>query len=165
MKNYIIAVLVVIILVLSSLLYKQSETSVPKKFPVLEDTPGTNAEVPLILYVFFSKNGCGDCMEVIPALNNLPPHFIVRGIVPANELTDEKQLRRISGAKFPLLSHVKYKRFIPRYKPSIFGVSPNSGDIFFMLPGVPGGKEYLVDFLESLYNKLYPIFLNEKLQE
>ena len=165
MKKYIIAVLMVIILVLASLLYKQSKTLAPKKFPVLEEISGNRVEVPLILYVFFTKKSCSDCLEVIRVLNDLPPHFIVRGIVPANELADEKDLRRITGATFPLLSHIKYKRFIPWYKPSIVGVSPNTGDIIFTLPGVPGGKEYLVDFLESLYGNLYHIFLKEKTQE
>ena len=56
MKNYIIGVLVVIIVVLSSLLYKQNKTSVPKRFPALEEAAKSDVEVPLLLYVFFSKN-------------------------------------------------------------------------------------------------------------
>lgn len=166
MKNYIIAGLAVIILVLSSLLYKQNKTSTPNRFPILEEVANSEAEVPLLLYVFFSKRNCIDCMEVLQALNDLPPHFIVRGIVPKSELENEKELRQITGAEFPLVPiSNKYRRFVPWYTPTIIGVSPIKGEIIFSLPGVPGEKEYLVNFLDSLYSKLYPIFLKEKLPE
>ena len=164
MKNYIIGVLVVIIVVLSSLLYKQDKTSIPKRFPALEEVKTGNAGVPLILYVFFSKRNCLDCMEGIQALNNLPPHFIVRGIVPKKELEDEKELRAITGAEFPLMTTEEYRKYIPWYAPSIIGVSPVDGRIIFTLPGVPGEKEYLENFLESLYIKLYPIFVEQNQQ-
>jgi len=166
MKNYFIAGLAVIILVLSSLLYKQNKTSTPKRFPALEEATDSEAEVPLLLYVFFSKRNCIDCMEVLQALNDLPPHFVVRGIVPKSELENEKELRQITGAEFPLIPiSNKYRRFVPWYTPMIIGVSPIKGEIIFSLPGVPGEKEYLVTFLDSLYGKLYPIFLKEKLPE
>jgi hypothetical protein len=165
MKNYIIGVLVVIIVVLSSLFYKQNKTSVPKRFPALEEAKTGDAEVPLILYVFFSKRNCLDCMEVMEVLNKLPPHFIVRGIVPGKELEDEKELRGITGAEFPLMSVSEYKKYIPWYGPSIIGVSPIDGRIIFTLPGVPGEKEYLENFLESLYSKLYPLFVEQKQQK
>ena len=165
MKNYIIGVLVVIIVVLSSLLYKQSKTSVPKRFPALEEAQKSDVEVPLILYVFFSQRNCLDCMEVIQALNHLPPHFIVRGVVPKKELENENELRSITGAEFPLMTTGKYKKYIPWYGPSIIGVSPINGRIIFILPGVPGEKEYIENFLESLYSKLYPIFTEQKLQK
>ena len=166
MKNYFIAGLAVIILVLSSLLYKQNKTSTPKRFPALKETAGSEAEVPLLLYVFFSKRNCIDCMEVLQTLNNLPPHFVVRGIVPKSELENEKELRQITGAEFPLIPiSNKYRSFVPWYTPMIIGVSPIKGEIIFSLPGVPGEKEYLVNFLDSLYSKLYPIFLKEKLPE
>jgi hypothetical protein len=165
MKNYIIGVLVVIIVALSSLLYKQNKTTIPKRFPALEEVNKGDAEVPLILYVFFSKKNCLDCMEGIQALNNLPPHFIVRGIVPKKELEDKKELRGITGAEFPLLPAEKYRKYLPWYTPCIMGVSPIDGKIIFTLPGVPGEKEYLENFLESLYSKLYPIFAEQKLQK
>lgn len=160
MKNYIIGLLIVIILVLASFIYK-IETSPRNRFPVLDETGKGDVEFPLFLYVFVSKKNCRDCMEMIEVLNDLPPHFIVRGLVPPNELKDEKELRYITGASFPLLDAAKYKKYIPWYAPSIVGVSPK-GHIVFTLPGVPGEKAYLENFLESLYSKLYPIFLNQK---
>jgi hypothetical protein len=166
MKNYIIAGLMVIILVLSSLLYKQCKTSIPKRFPLGEKAAEGDAEVPLILYVFFSKKNCSDCLETITALNNLPPHFVVKGIVPKKELKNENELRQITGAEFPLISiSSKYRRFIPWYTPAVTDVSPVNGKIIFTIPGVPGEKEYLEDFLQSLYDKLYPIFLKQKIGE
>ncbi len=165
MKNYLIGVLVVIIVVLSSLLYKQNKASIPKYFPGLKNAAKSDAEVPLILYVFFSQRNCIDCMEVIRALNHLPPHFIVRGIVPKSELENEKELRSITGAEFPLMTAEKYRDYIPWYTPCIMGVSPIDGEIIFTIPGVPGEKEYLENFLESLYSKLYPIFAEQKLKK
>jgi hypothetical protein len=167
MKNYIIGTLAVIILVLASIIYKSEISPSPhNRFPVSEETKSvdTEVEVPLILYVFFSKKNCIDCLEIIAALNNLPPQFAVFGLVPEHELKDEKDLRRITGAAFPLMSYTKYKKYIPWYTPSIIGVSP-TGDIIFVLPGVPGGKVYLLNFLDSLYGKVYPIFLKEKISK
>ncbi len=147
-------------MVLASVIYK-NEKNPNKRFPGLADTRGTEPEVPLFLYVFFSKRNCKDCLEIIQALNNLPPHFIVSGVVPDRELTEEKVLRDKTGATFPLMGAKKYKKFVPWYMPGVIGVSPG-GDILFVLPVVPGVKTYLKNFLDSLYERLYPIFLNEK---
>ena len=165
MKNYVIGTLAVIILVLASVMYK-NEKLPRSRFPVAAENKSgeTESEVHLYLYVFFSKNNCIDCFEVIGVLNNLPPHFRVFGVVPEDQLKEEKELRRITTATFPLLSPAKYKKHIPWCTPTIIGVSPK-GNIVFILPGVPGEKEYLQDFLESLYTKLYPTFLKEKLSQ
>jgi hypothetical protein len=161
MKNYIIGALLVIILILSSIIYK-NEVSPRCKFPVPEQSHRTDVKVPLFLYVFFSKNNCTDCLEIIEVLNRLPSHFIVTGFVPRSQLANEKEVRGITGAAFPLRSAVNYKKYIPWYTPTIIGVSP-VGDILFELPGVPGEKEYLVRFLNSLYEKVYPILLEKKM--
>ena len=165
MKNYIIGTLAVIILVLVSIIYRNEKSPSPRNiFPVSEETKNVNSEVevPLFLYVFFSKRNCIDCMEFIEVLNNLPSHFKVVGIVPENELKDEKELRSTTGAAFPLMSSSKYRKYVPWYTPTIVGVSPTKGNIIFILPGVPGEKAYLENFLDSLYDKLYPVFLKEK---
>ena len=165
MKNYVIGTLAVVILVLASIIYK-NETSPRNRFPVLEESKirGGNVEVPLFLYVFFTKRNCQDCLEIMDVLNNLPPHFIVTGVVPRNDLKDEKELRHITGAAFPLISGAKHRKYIPWYAPTIIGVSP-AGDIIFSLPGVPGEKTYLETFLDSLYSKIYPVFLNAKISQ
>ena len=165
MKNYIIGILAVIILVLTSIIYKQNQTTVPKPFPPLDEAFKGKSEAPLILYFFFSKNNCRSCLEIIEALNELPPHFIVLGIVPENELKDEKEIRTITGAIFPIISPVKLKRHLPSYTPSLIGVSPKRGKIFFTLPSVPDGKACLLIFLETLYGRIYDALLEENRQD
>jgi hypothetical protein len=162
MKNYIIGTLAVIILVMASLFYRNNTAPVNKKFPAVMEAEKYDVEAPLFLYVFLSKNNCIDCMGFIEVLNSLPPQFVVSGVVPDGDLKNGKELREITGATFPLMSVKKLKKFIPWYTPSTIGVSPN-GDIIFQLPGVPGEKLYIEKFLDSLYGKLYPIFLKEKL--
>jgi hypothetical protein len=163
MKNYVIGTLAVIILVLTSIIIKNEMSPSPRnKFPLPEESMRGNAEVPLFLFVFFSKSNCIECLEIIKTLNRLPAHFIVIGLVPQSQLDNEKELREITGAAFPLMSNARYKKYIPWYGPSIMGVSP-SGNILFVLPGVPGEKQYLLRFLDSLYEKVYPIFLEKKI--
>jgi hypothetical protein len=154
----------VIILVLASVIYKNEKSPTPHvRFPVSqEETKRGTVDVPLYLYVFFSKQNCSDCLESIEALNYLPSQYVVTGIVPEMELkNDEMGLRRMTGATFPLISASAYKKHIPWYTPCIIGVSPK-GVVIFELPGVPGEKEYLVKYLDSLYEKIYPIFFKEK---
>lgn len=166
MKNYVIGTLIAIIMVLGSILIKK-EMSPDTKFPVTGETASrkdSNVQVPMYLYVFFTKRNCHDCLEFIKVLNELPSYFIVTGIVPEDELKDEMELRNNTGATFPLESLKKYRKYIPWYTPGIVGVSSEE-DILFELPGVPGEKEYLETFLNSLYGKLYPILLKAKLSQ
>jgi hypothetical protein len=118
-------------------------------------------DVPLYLYVFFSKRNCHDCLQVIRELNHLETPYIVTGIVPQDELNDEKELRVITGAVFPLVGMDQYNQFLPWYTPSIIGVSPD-GIILFTLPAVPGQSDYINKFLDSLYGKLLYIFIRKK---
>jgi hypothetical protein len=161
MKNYLIGTLAAIILLLASILYKNSLTT-DGTFPIQEETKtrAGEVEVPMFLYIFASKRNCQDCMEVINVLNDLPPQFIVTGIVPKRELENEKEFRAITGAAFPLESSAKYKKLLPWYVPTIIGVSP-TGKVLFTLPGVPGETAYLKNFLDSLYGKIYPVFLQD----
>lgn len=164
MKNYIIGTLIVAILVMSSFMYKNSRSSGRTSFPIDEETKirASNIEIPLYIYIFFSKHNCHDCLEVIEILNDLPPQFIVTGVVPDHELQEKKEIRVITGAVFPLIKLSQYsKNYQPWYAPTMIGVSPN-GKIIFTMPGVPGEKEYLKNFLESLYAKTYPIFMEQR---
>jgi hypothetical protein len=146
---------------MASLMHKNSKT-IGTNFPIENEflQRAKDVEVPLFLYVFFSKRNCHDCLEIINILNDLPPHFIVVGVVPESELKNEKELRAITGAAFPLVSSKKYRSFLPWYAPTIIGVSPHS-KVLFSLPGVPGETDYLKKFLNSLYSKIYPVFLQE----
>jgi len=114
----------------------------------------------LRLFVFFSKNNCASCLEIIDALNELPSsYFKVVGVVPDNESKNIKEIRSLTGAIFPIEGQSKFKNFLPRYMPSIVGVT-RKNEIFFILPGVPGEKDYLFKFLDEIYNRIYNYHTN-----
>jgi hypothetical protein len=162
MKNYALGLLIVFIIVLSSLLYKEKikQVSIYGDFPVVETK--SSETVHFHLYVFFSKRNCFDCLGYIRELNHLPPEIAVFGIVPENELKDEAGLRELTGAAFPLLGNTGFKDFIPLYSPTTIGVSTR-GDIFFIMPGVPNEKEYIEKFLLSFYYKMLRYFTPGKI--
>ena len=164
MKNYVIGTLAVALLVTGSIIYKY-ENSRHGRFPVIEPDGNGDVEFPLHLYIFLNKNNCTDCLEIVEVLNHLPPHFVVFGLVPQDQLDNETEIRQRTGAAFPLRSAGKFKKHAPWYSPTIVGVSPTTGKVYFTLPGVPGEKEYLENFLEGLYSKLYPLFLEEKVSK
>lgn len=164
MKYYIIGLLGVIILFLGSVVYKQQNTMVCHHFPVPESLKKETTDAPFYLFLFFSENDCAGCLkEIVGVLNALPSHFGVAGIVPAKELKAENELRRLTGALFPLYSYRQYKRYFPWHTPTLFGVSP-SGKIIFVFPGITGQGDYLElgRGLISIYGKLYPSFEGEQ---
>ncbi len=157
MKNYIIGTLLVVLLVLSSIQYKNLKTPIFFDFPIPKESLSSNIDAPLYLFVFFSKRNCIDCMEFIRELNHLPPQFVVIGVVPEKELKNQDELKELTGANFSLVSAKKFRKYIPSYTPALIGVSPGR-KIVFVLAGVPGEKEYLKNYLSSLYLKLSPTF-------
>jgi len=164
MKNYLIGILLVAILFLGSLVYKEQNTKVCQHFPVPEGLKKKSAEnIPLYLFLFFSKNDCSSCLqEVIGILNRLPAQFCVAGVVPREELKDEKELRRLIGVSFPLYSYREFKKYLPWYTPTLFGVSPG-GKIIFVLPGIPGQISNLRNTFDSIYRKLSPSLEKERI--
>ena len=154
MKNYVIGFLIICLVVSLSFIYKNSKIPVLVKFPVRnESTKNTSGEPLFYLYIFFSQHNCPSCLGFIKVLNELPPSFVVTGIVSGEELENEKQLRQSTGAGFKLIPFgEKYRRFKPHYTPAIFGVT-GRGRVLFVLPGVPGEKKYLYDFLVNFYGK------------
>ena len=161
MRNYVIGLLVVIILFLGSVVYKQENTMVCHHFPVPERIKKTTIGAPFYLFLFFSKNDCIPCVvEIVEVLNTLPSQFCSSGIVLEKELEDEKGLRQLTGASFPLYTYQKYKKYLPWHTPTLFGVSPG-GKVIFVLPGIQGKISYLRNFLASIYGKLYPHFERE----
>ena len=168
MKNYLIAFLLVVILVLSSFVYKNSHTSSRNRiyhgFPLTDLEESYDVDVPLYLFLFFSKNNCPPCLEIIEVLNSLPKQFKVTGIVPEHELKIEKEIRDQTGAAFKLIGVKNYMKYATLYTPSLIGVS-GKGKIYFVIPGVPGEKEYLKEFLESFYTKAYLLLIDINKEE
>jgi hypothetical protein len=153
-KNYIIALLAVVILFLGSIIYKQQNMMVWHHFPIPENIKSKSADKPIYLFLFFSKNDCLPCLvEMVEILDTLPLEFCAAGIAPGDELKNEPELRRLTGASFPLYSYQKYKKYLPWHTPTLFGVSP-SGKIIFVIPGIQGQKFNLRNFLNSIYGKL-----------
>ena len=150
--------MIVIVLALSSFIYKSKQSNIYERFPFEQLVDLEGIETPFYLFLFFSKQNCAPCLDVIEVLNQVPEHFKVIGIVPERELIDEEDLRDITGVNFKLIGHKKYERFIPQYAPTIVGVSQNN-KIFFVLPGVPYEKEYFEKFLAEFYQKAYPLLV------
>jgi hypothetical protein len=161
MKNYIITILAVCLLISISLLYKGETKRIFKDFPSSNIEKSEEIEGPLHLYLFFSRDNCADCLEVIDVLNTLPEHFLVKGVVPEKELASEDALRKKSGAMFPIIGLNGYRKFSPYYWPTLIGVT-KSNKILFVLPGVPNEKKYLEEFLNPFYRRVYPLLIETK---
>ena len=95
---------------------------------------------------------------MIEVLNGLTAPFIVYGIVPPDELMNDQELRRLTGAAFNLLPWDKFKSYAPIYAPTLMGVSQKRR-ILFIIPGIPDQIEYLEHFLIKFYNKAYPVLM------
>lgn len=161
MKQYIIGTLGVLVLFLGSVIYKQQNTLVCQHFPIPDTLKRKSVDVPIYLFLFFSKDNCMPCLiEIVDVLNTLPLQFRTAGIAPVEEMKDEPELRRLTGASFPLYSSQAYKKYLPWHTPTLFGVSP-SGKIIFVLPGIQDQVAYLKKILASIYGTLYLSFERE----
>ncbi len=161
MKNYIIGILIVFVLFLCSLFYKNNNQSNFECFPIPKSLIAQSEHPILYIFIVFSKDNCSDCLGIIDVLNNLPSNFIVCGIVNKEEMKDENEFRTIIGANFQLkTSFSKLTKFSPNYTPTIIGVGQN-GKIYFVLPGVPNEKEYLEKFLNDFYTRAFPLLMTK----
>lgn len=113
MKNLIIIILIAVIIMLISFIYKSHISNIYSNFPLVRENLPETGMKPFYLFFYFHSHDCPSCLEVIQILNNLPRHFCVRGIVPKDEVQDEDKIRKMTGAIFPLVSVEKYKDFIP----------------------------------------------------
>jgi thioredoxin-related protein len=147
-KNYVIGLLLVVILVLGTLLFKAKAIDQKLHFPLVKEAK-QRVEVPLYLYLFFNRNNCVDCLKIIDVLNGLPAQFEVIGVVPKRDLDDEIHLREITGVKFKLIDNSIFKGLKPFYTPTIVGIS-KAGKMYFMMPSVPGGTEYFEKFVDKV---------------
>jgi len=159
MKNYFIALLLTVILVLSSLISRHSRRPVLYEFPVAQLTEKDSGGF-LYLFLFFSGRNCPPCLDIIADLNGLPvDKFKVFGVIPDNEITLEEEIRQRTGASFLFLNSRKFFRFKPLYAPSLYGVSRH-GVILFILPATPGQRDYLKIFLIDFYTRAFPFLVD-----
>lgn len=103
MRNYIIVLLIVIILFLSSYVYKSNKIRKLDNFPTekfIEKIEKKDDN--LLLILFFSIKNCEPCLEIISVLNNLPGHYNVYGVVPTDELLLVDEIRKKTEFKFEI---------------------------------------------------------------
>ena len=158
MKNLIILFLSVCLVVSLTFIYKIERKKPLQHFPATGFHEHQEIENPLYLVLYFSIQNCKDCLGMIEVLNGLTAPFIVYGIVPPNELKNEQELRRITGATFKLLPYDNFRLYTPIFAPTLIGVS-QKGRIHFIIPGIPDQKNNLEHFIITFYNKAYPLLL------
>jgi hypothetical protein len=162
-RNYIIGVLAVTILFLGSIVYKQQNAMFCHHFPIPGNLKNKSNEPPFYLFLFFSKKDCLACLlKTIEVINTLPSQFYTVGVVPDEELKDEKELKRLTGGSFPLYGYEKYKKYLPWHTPTLFGISP-AGKIIFVLPAVEGQEASLGSTIRAIYGNLYSYLEKENI--
>ncbi|MCK4766107.1 MAG: hypothetical protein KAW12_28165 [Candidatus Aminicenantes bacterium] len=161
MKNYVIVLLIICVIFSWSVIYRQRQTTICYRFPVPENLKEEAVDVPFYIFFSFSKKNCLPCLiEIIEVLNALPPQFRAAGIVPGKELENESDIRRLTGASFPLYSDIEYRKYLPGQLPMLFGVSP-AGKITFVLPAIEGQKVCIEKLLVQIYSYRYLSFEKE----
>ncbi|MGD2085962.1 MAG: hypothetical protein PVH61_07250 [Candidatus Aminicenantes bacterium] len=156
MKNLVITFLAVCLAVSLTFIYKIESKKPLRQFPTTWLHENQEIENPLFLILYFSIQNCKECLGMIEILNQLNAPFVVYGIVPPNELKNEQELRRNTGAAFRLLPYDKFNLYAPIYAPTLMGVS-KKGHIHFIIPGLPDQAENLENFIITFYNKAYPL--------
>ncbi len=152
MKNYVIMLLAVCLVLSISYAYKWKRANDLHHFPIEDIEPEPKDDAVMFLVLSFYRDNCKSCMGIIEKLNGLGDPFVVCGIVPDEELANEKELREYSRAEFKLFPQSRFRNVIPLYTPSLLGVSAK-GRIMFILPGAPGQVEYFDNFLYGFYPK------------
>ncbi|MDD8032105.1 MAG: hypothetical protein PHQ25_08965 [Acidobacteriota bacterium] len=149
-KNLIILVLICLLVISLSFSYKYYKLNLYSEFPLELAASRSMKEIPFYLFLYFHSNDCPQCLGIISLLNNLPPHYIVRGVIPDDEISNSEIIRESTGAIFEFEPVSKYKKFMPLISPCLIGVSKEKA-ILFVLPSVPDQEKYLREFLESFY--------------
>jgi len=95
-------------------------------------------------------------METFDFLDRLGSPYIITGIVPDSELSNEREFRNQTGVTIDLVGMKDFKKYAPLYGPSLMGVT-GKGRILFLIPGIPGQMKCLQDFIDAFYIKAYRI--------
>lgn len=154
MRKLLVISVGIIIIFLSSVIYRERMTPITTHFPIKFFGEEQRGKVELNLIIFFSMNNCPPCLKVIDYLNKPPDGIRVVGIVPEKEIQLLNKIRQNTAADFPIYSVKKWKRYIPVYAPTLFGVGPE-GIIYFMLPCVGLEEIYLHEYLAEFMRKAH----------
>jgi hypothetical protein len=154
MRKLFMILMGVIILYLSSIIFRERMTPIITHFPVKRLGEELSGEVKLNLILYFSMNNCPPCLKVIDFLKEPSDGIRVVGIVPEKEIPLLNEIRQTTGADFPIYSVKRWKRYRPIYAPTLFGVGPD-GIIYFMLPCVGLEEIYLREYLAEFMRKAH----------
>jgi hypothetical protein len=153
MRKLLVALACVIILFLISVIYRERVTPVLSSFPVEELGDGSKSEVILNLLLFFSRKSCPPCLQqVINYLNQPPQNVRVVGIVRDEEMKFLDDIKQTTGARFPVMSLKRWKRYRPNYAPTLYGVGPD-GKVYFVLVCTGLEETYLGAYIDEFMRK------------
>lgn len=158
MKKILYILVGVIVLYLSSIIYRERLTPITARFPVERLGKDTRGEIRFNLVLYFAMNNCRPCLKpVVDFLNE--PHDKVRviGIIPENEIHLISHVRNATGARFAIYSSKKWRRYDPFYAPTLYGVGPD-GNIYFILPCVGLEESYLSGYFDEFMRKTKRLF-------
>jgi hypothetical protein len=155
MKRFLMVFLAMTWVIFGSYLYKHQHAGILDRFPIHKINSYSDSEKRIYLLLFFSYRNCQSCMEIVKILNELPDRFKVVGIVPQREYEDIEEVKKITGVMFEVMSLKKFRKYLPNYGPTIYGVT-RRGDVLFILPAVPNENQYFEFFLNTLYEKVFP---------
>lgn len=108
-------------------------------------------DVNIILFYYFSKNSCSDCLRpVFNILKKLPSYFYCYGVMPdGNGIYTPIYFNKI-GLKIEILEMIKLDDDSPLMYPTLAGYKKN-GDLIFILPLSYIGPQIMEEYLYSLY--------------
>lgn len=161
MKKQLAILALVIIIFSISIGYR--ERTIPKlaMFPLAENENNSGKQVLLYLFLFFSKNNCTPCLRVIDFLNQPGEGISVIGLIPEEELASIDEIRNALQIRFPIKSTKKWRRFLPNYIPTLFGVG-RDGRIYFVLPCVGLEEHHLTEYLSEFKRKAAYLLFSTK---
>lgn len=153
MRKLLIILVGVIVLYLSSVIYREKTTPITANFPLERLGKEFRCKIKLNLILFFSMKNCLPCLKVIDFLNEPPEGVRVVGILPEKEIQLLNEIRQSTGAGFPIYSFKSWKRYAPIYAPTLYGVGPD-GNIYFMLPCIGIEEVYLPGYISEFMRKV-----------
>jgi len=153
MRKLVYILVGVIVLYLLSVIYRERLTPVLIRFPVEEQGEESKNEVRLNLFLFFSRKNCPPCLQqVINYLNQPTENVRVVGIIHDEELKFLEEIRQTTGARFPVRSFKRWKRYRPNYAPTLYGVGPD-GRVYFIIACTGREESYLRTYIDEFMRK------------
>jgi len=163
MKKQFVLLTLVSMIFLISIIYKEHTTPKLSTFPLGEKQDISEKEIMLYLFIFFARNNCPPCLRVIELLNQPAEGISVIGLVPEKEQGSIDESHDALHIKFPIKTSKQWRRFLPKYTPSLYGVG-RDGQIYFVLPCVGTEDDYLLEYISEFKRKAAYLLLSRYLR-